>query len=414
MPIIAYPQAWSSPTKGKVRGSVVYINFQEITSAEDLAKYKGKLRNAIIFTVPKQKMYLMWIPEARLYSEEMLDKMAQEPTTEGMEEYIRNIPKAPEKVRQVRPVYKYPKRKIIDFLLSEGIAAIAATDGLYDGGTIQVTNVARKAWAKDAPKQPTSFILAAEHYNRIMRILEKGIPVEMEVELRAAYDDKDLTGHNVIAELPGTDLADEVVMVAAHYDANISGTGTEDNACGAAHVMEAARILKAIGIKPRRTIRFALWDGHEAGHSGAREYCAKHFFDPKKGKRLPEYEKLAGYYNLDYGSGRIRGIYLMNNYLAKPIFTEWMKPFHNLGMKHCFLVTSYDAGTEGYHNVGLPAFKFCQDPVVNDSINYHTNMDVYDRIVPEYLKQGAVVIASFAYHTAMRDEKLPRNPNVQK
>jgi len=414
MPIIAYPQAWSSPTKGKVRGPVVYINFQEITSKTDLAKYKGKLRNAIIFTTPKQKMYLRWTPEAVLYSEEQLDGMAQEPTTEGMKEYIRNIPKAPELDHRVRPVYKYPKRKIIDFLLSEEIAAIATTDGLYDDGTVQVTYVARKAWAKDAPKHPTSFILAAEHYNRIMRIIEKGIPVEMEVELRATYDDKDLTGHSIIAEFPGTDLADEVVMVAAHYDAHIGGTGAEDNACGAAHVMEAARILKAIGIKPRRTIRFALWDGHEAGHSGAREYCAKHFFNPKLGKRLPEYEKLAGYYNLDYGTGRIRGIDLMNNYLVKPIFTEWMKPFHNLGMKHCFLVKSYDTGTEGYHDVGLPAFKFCQDPVENDSRTYHSNMDVYDRIIPEYLKQGAVIVASFAYNTAMRDEKLPRNHNVQK
>jgi len=414
MPMIAYPQSWSSPTKGKVRGPVVYINFQDITSEEDLAHYKGKLRNAIIFSVPKQKMYLRWTPEAVLYSKEMLDGMAQMPTMDSKEEYIRNIPKAPELDRRVRPTYKFPRRKIIDFLLSEGIAAIAATDGLYDDGTVQVTSVARRAWAKDAPKQPTSFILAAEHYNRIMRILEKGIPVEMQVELRATYDYKDLTGHNVIAELPGTDLADEVVMVTAHYDGCISGTGAEDNATGAAHVMEAARILKAIGVKPRRTIRFALWDGHEAGHSGARAYCAKHFVDPKTGKHLEDYDKLAGYYNLDYGTGRIRGIYLMYNYPVKPIFTEWMKPFHDLGMAHCFLVPSYDAGTEGYHDVGLPAFKFCQDPVENDSRTYHSNMDVYDRIVPEYLKQGVVIVASFAYHTAMRDEKLPQKTSTKR
>ena len=413
MPIIAYPQSWSSPTKGKVQGRVVYINFQEITSEADLAQYRGKLRNAIIFTVPKQKMYLRWTPEANLYSNEMLDKMAQIPTMDDKEEYIENIPRAPELDRRVRPVYQFPRRKIIDFLLSERIAAIASTDGLYDDGTVQVTRVARRPWAKDAPKQPASFILAAEHYNRIMRIIEKGIPVEMEVELRAKYTDKDLTGHNIIAELPGTDLADEVVMAAAHFDGCVAGTGAEDNACGAVHVMEAARILKAIGIKPRRTIRFALWDGHEAGHSGARVYCGKHFVDPETGKHLRDYEKLSGYYNLDYGTGRIRGIYLFHNYLAKPILTEWMKPFHDLGMKHCFLIPSYDAGTEGYHNVGLPAFKFCQDPVENDSRTYHSNMDVYDRIVPEYLKQGAVIVASFLYHTAMRDEKLPRMPVVK-
>jgi carboxypeptidase Q len=410
MPIIAYPQPWSSPTKGKVRGPVVYINFEEITSEADLAKYRGKLENAIVFSKPKQKMYLRWTPEAVLYSDEMLDEMAKVPTSESMEEYIRNVPKAPELDRRERPVYKYPKRKIFDFLLSEGIAAIAATDGLYDDGTVQVTAIARRAWAKDAPKQPTSYILAAEYYNRIMRILEKGIPVEMEVELRATYTDKDLNGHNVIAEITGTDKSDEVVIVAAHFDGCVSGTGAEDNACGAAHVMEAARILKSIGVKPRRTIRFALWDGHEAGNSGARAYCARHYADAKTGERKPQYDKLAGYYNLDYGTGRIRGIYLMHNYAVKPIFDEWIKPLFDIGMKHCFLVPSYDAGTEGYHNLGLPAFKFCQDPVENDSRTYHSNMDVFDRIVPEYLKQGAVVVATFAYHTAMRDQKLPRKP----
>ena len=409
MPIIAYPQAFSSPTEGKLRSPVVYINFHEITSEADLAQYKGKLRNAIIFTVPKQKMYLKRKPDAVFLTDEQLDGMAGIPATEEEEEYIRNIPRPQELDRQIRPKYQYPRRKIIDFLLSEGISAIAATDGFFVGGTVQVTGVERRAWARDAPKQPTSFIFAAEHYNRIMRILEKDIPVELEIEVRATYSDTDLSGYNVIAELPGSDMADEVVIAAAHYDGCVSGMGALDNATGAAQVMEAARILKAIGVKPRRTIRFALWDGHEAGHSGARAYCAQHYVDPETGRHLPEYDKLAGYYNLDYGTGRILGVYLMYNLRAKPIFTEWMKPFNDLGMKRCFFVPSYHASTEGYHNVGLPAFKFCQDPVEDDSW-YHTNMDVYDRIVPEYFKQGAVVVASFLYHTAMRDEPLPRPP----
>jgi carboxypeptidase Q len=413
MPIIAYPQAWSSPTEGKIRGPAVYINFQEISSEKDLAHYKGTLRNSIIFTVPKQKMYPRWKPDALLLTDEQLDKMAEIPTTDEMAEKIRIIPRLPELDRRVRPTYQYPRRKIIDFLLSEGIAAIVSTDGFYDDGTVQVTNVAPRAWSPDAPTQPTSFIFAAEHYNRIMRILERDIPVELEVELRASYSEKDLMGHNVIAEIPGTDLADEVVIAAAHFDGTISGTGTEDNATGAGHVMEAARILKAIGVKPRRTIRFALWDGHEVGHSGARAYLAQHYVNPETGEQLPDYEKLAGYYNLDYGTGKIRGIYLMNNLRAKPIFTEWMKPFHDMGMKHSFFVASYDASTEGYDTVGLPAFKFCQDQVENDMRSYHTNMDVYDRLIPEYFKQGAVIVASFLYHTAMRDEKLPGAPGQE-
>jgi hypothetical protein len=410
MPIIAYPQPWSSPTKGKVRGRAIPIDFGEIENEADLAKYRGKLKEAIIFSTPKQKMYVRWDPEAVLYSDELLDEMAKIPTSQSMGEHLRDLPKSPEVDRWQRPVYKYPRRKIIDFLLEEGIAAIAARDGMFDDGTVQVNTVARQAWAQDAPQQPTSFILAAEHYNRIMRILEKDIPVEMEVELRASYTREDLNGHNLIAEIKGTDLAEEVVIVAAHYDGCIAGTGAEDNACGAAHVLEAARILKAIGVKPRRTIRFALWDGHESGRSGARAYCSQYYFDAATQERRSEYEKLAGYYNLDYGTGRIRGVYLFHNHTAKPIFEEWMKPLHDLGMRHAFLVPSYDAGTEGYHEAGLPAFKFCQDPVENDSRTYHSNMDVYDRIVPEYLKQGAVVVATLAYHTAMRNEKLPRNP----
>jgi hypothetical protein len=163
-------------------------------------------------------------PEAVLYADEMLDEMAKIPTSKALEEQIRNLPKSPEVERYQRPVYTYPKRKIIDFLLEEGIAAIASRDGMFDDGTVQVNTVAHEAWAQEAPPQPTSFVLAAEHYNRILRILEKDIPVELEVELRASYTREDLNGHNVIAEIQGADLADEVVIVAAHYDGCIGGT----------------------------------------------------------------------------------------------------------------------------------------------------------------------------------------------
>lgn len=400
MPIIAYPEAWSSPTKGTVRGPAVYINFQKITSEADLNQYKGKLQNAIVFTTPKRPLKPNFTPDAVLLSKTRLDEMAQIPITS------RPL-KSPERYPQAD---KLSKRKIIDFLLSEGIAAIASPSPVYDDGTVMVTLVSRGVWKKDAPKQPTSFVLAAEHYNRIVRILEKGIPVEMEVELRVTYDHKNLTDYNVIAELPGKDLRDEVVMVGGHLDAHISGTGAEDNACGAAHVLEAARILKAIGVKPRRTIRFALWGGEETGHAGSRAYVAKHYGDGEAQKYSREHERFSGYFNLDYGTGRIRGVYLMNNILAKPIMTEWMKPLHDLGMTHCILIPAEDIGSDHteFEAVGLPVFPFLQDPVENDSRSFHSNMDVYDRIVPEYFKQGAVVVASFVYHAAMRDEKLPR------
>jgi hypothetical protein len=401
MPIIAYPKAWSSPTKGKVRGPAVFINFEEITSMQDLNQYKGKLRDAIIFSSPKRVLLPNFKPDAVLLSKERLDEMAQ----------ISIIPEPHDRKSRYAQTKGFPRQKIIEFMLSEGITAIAAPDQVYDDGTVMVTLVSRNAWKKGAPKQPTSFVLAAEHYNRIVRILEKGISVEIEVELRATYTDKDLTDYNVIAELKGTDLADEVVMVGGHLDAHIAGTGAEDNGTGAAQVMEAARILNAIGVKPRRTIRFALWGGEETGHAGSHAYVAKHYFNQNTKKILPEHEKFSGYFNLDYGTGKIRGIYLMGNMQAMPIMTEWMKPFHNLGMTHTVLVPGEDIGSDHvqFETVGLPVFPFLQDPVENDSRSFHSNMDVFDRIIPEYLIQGAVVVAGFVYHTAMRDELLPRN-----
>jgi carboxypeptidase Q len=399
MPIIAYPQAWSSPTEGKVRGPAVFINFEEITSIQDLNQYKGKLRDAII-SAPKRVLLPSFKPDAVLLSKERLDEMAQ----------ISVIPEPHDRKSRYAQTNGLPRQKIIEFMLSEGIAAIATLDQVYDDGTVMVTLVSRNAWKKGAPKQPTSFVLAAEHYNRIIRILEKGIPVEMEVELRATYNDKNLTDYNVIAELIGSDLADEVVMIGAHLDAHIAGTGAEDNATGAAQVMEAARILKAIGVKPRRTIRFALWGGEETGHAGSRAYVAKHYFNHDTEETLPEHEKFSGYFNLDYGTGKIRGIYLMGNMHAMPIMAEWMKPFHNLGMTHAVLVPGEDIGSDHvqFETVGLPVFPFLQDPVENDSVSFHSNMDVFDRIIPEYLIQGAVIVAGFVYHAAKRDELLPR------
>ncbi len=414
MPVIAYPQSWSSSTNGRVVAKVVCIDFQEIEDESDLDEYRGQLQDTIVFSMPEQKIYLGLTPETELLTDEQLEGMAQVPTTVEMEEQISKINRRSELDHRIQPTYQYPREKIIEFLMAEGVAAIAAPDGFYDDGTVQVTSVGSRPWAPDAKKQPTSLVLAAEHYNRIMRIRERDIPVEMEIDVRVTFSDDDLMGHNVIADIPGTDLADEYVMVGAHFDAHVSGTGANDNATGAAHVLEAARILKAIGVTPRRTIKFALWDGHEVGNPGARAYREKYFIDPETGKHLPDYDKVAGYYNMDYGTGLIRGIYLMKNLQAKPIFEEWMRPFHDMGMRHLFYVPAYDASTEGMDTIGLPAFKFAQDAVENDARTYHTNMDVFDHIEPEYLKQGAIVLASFLYHTAMRDEKLPGRSDIQK
>jgi Zn-dependent M28 family amino/carboxypeptidase len=273
-----------------------------------------------------------------------------------------------------------------------------------------VTKVAGRPWEEGALQHPPELVMAVEHYNRIMRILEKDIPVTLDVEIAVSVIDDDPLDYNLIADIPGTDLADEVVMLGAHLDAHGAATGAEDNATGAAQVMEAARILTAIGVEPRRTIRFVLWGGEELGHLGSRAYVQKHFVDAQTGEYSREQEQFSCYFNLDYGTGRIRGVYLMNNFDAKPILNEWMKPLLDLDFTHLVLVAGQDIGSdhEQFEAVGLPVFPFLQDPVENDSRSFHSNMDVYDRIVSEYLIQGAIVAASLAYHAAMRDEKMPR------
>lgn len=400
MHLIAYPQSWSAPTDGKVRGPVVFMNFQEISSLNALNSFKGKLKGAIVFTAPKRHLEPSFQPDAVLLSKEQLDQMALTPI---------KVQKQDRKGRYEGRT-GVQRRKIIDFLISEGAVAIVSCEQVYDDGIVMVTKVPGRPWEKGAPPQASELVMAAEHYNRIMRIMEKGIPVEMEVEIRVSYSKDNLTDYNVIAELPGTDFADEVVMVGGHLDAHAGATGAEDNATGAAQVLEAARILKAIGAKPRRTIKFVLWGGEETGHMGSKAYVQKHFLDPKTGKFTPEHVRFSGYFNLDYGTGKIRGVYLMSNFLAKPIIDAWMKPFHDLGMTHSILIPGQDIGSDHteFEDVGLPIFPFLQDPVENDSITFHSNMDFYDKIIPEYLIQGAVIVASFVYHAAMRDDKLPR------
>ncbi len=399
MPLIAYPQSWSAPTNGKRRGPVVPIDFDSIESLDDLEPYRGRLQDAIVFSRPKRLLPPNFEPDAVLLSDERLDRMA-----------ARTLPPPVENRAAQTQRQRLPRREMVDFLLAEGITAIAAHDGIHDDGTVRVTRVPGAPWAPSAPQPATELVIAVEHYNRIMRVLEKGIEVIMEVEVRVTLTADDLTDYNVIAEIPGSDLAHEVVVVGAHLDAHGSATGAEDNATGAAQVIEAARILSAIGVEPHRTIRFALWGAEEVGHVGSRAYVRRHYLDPETGRPNAAHADFAGYFNLDYGTGRIRGVYLMGNLEARPIFEAWMQPFRDIGMAHAILVPAADISSdhEQFEAVGLPVFPFLQDPVENDSRTFHTNMDVYDRVVPEYLMQGAVIVASFAYHAAMRDEKLPR------
>ncbi|HEX5889462.1 MAG TPA: M20/M25/M40 family metallo-hydrolase, partial [Pyrinomonadaceae bacterium] len=285
-------------------------------------------------------------------------------------------------------------------------------------------------------------VLAVEHYNRIVRMLQAGEPVKMTIDLAVAYQDADLMGYNTIAEIPGTDLKDEIVMLGGHMDSWHSGTGATDNAAGCAVVMEAVRIIQALGLKPRRTIRIALWSGEEQGLLGSRAYVAKHFGSMQNpatsaapatggvanagngrgngnGAAAPaaptlvkkaDYEKFSGYFNLDNGTGKIRGVYLQGNEGVRGLFRQWLAPFKDMGANT--LTISNTGGTDhlAFDAIGLPGFQFIQDEIEYDTRTHHSNQDVFDRIQADDMKQASVIMAAFVYNTAMRDEKLPRKP----
>jgi carboxypeptidase Q len=401
MPIIAYPNSWTSGTNGKIKGQAVHIAFLELEGKEDLDEFRGKMKNAIVFTAPERKMHLNFNPDAKRYTEEDLDELAETTIIVPGGGYELNV-----NLELERGLPGLTRTQIMEFFLEEGAAAFVSTDRDGDDGTVYVYG--RPLRSKDEKKPPPMLTMAAEHYNRIIRILEKDIPVEMEVEIRSRFYEDELQDYNVVAEIPGTDLSDELVMLGGHFDAASAGTGATDNAAGSSVVMEAVRILKAIGVKPRRTIRAVLWGAEELGLWGSRGYVSGHFGDRNTMELKPAHENFSTYFNYDNGTGRIRGIYLQNHELVRPIFMEWMKPFNDLGMTH--IAPGYTGGTDhlSFNEVGLPGFQFIQDPLEYGSRTHHSNMDVYDRLQEEDLMQASVIMAGFVYHAAMRDAKFPR------
>jgi Zn-dependent M28 family amino/carboxypeptidase len=249
-----------------------------------------------------------------------------------------------------------------------------------------------------------------EHYGRVARMLEKGVPVTIQADIQNRFYDDDLNTFNVVAEIPGTDKATELVMLGGHFDSWHGGTGATDNAAGSAVMMEAVRILKATGLPLRRTVRIALWTGEEQGLLGSRAYVTEHFADRQTMRLKPEHARFSGYFNVDNGTGRIRGVYLQGNEAVAPIFRQWMEPFANLGMTTLSVRNTGGTDHLAFDAVGLPGFQFIQDPVEYGTRTHHSNMDVYERIQPFDMMQNAVIVATFVYQTANRDEKLPRKP----
>ncbi len=401
MPIIAYPNPWTSGTNGKIRAPVMLIDVGSMKSEAELEDYRNNVRNSIIFTAPERKMELNFTPDAERYSKADLDELAKTliDTPGGgfdTNDYINHETKS----------QTLSRTRVMQYLREEGAAVFVSPDNDGDDGTVYVYGWPLRK--RDSAKPLPMVTIAAEHYNRIVRILQKNIPVEMEIEIKSTFYDENLEDFNVIAEIPGTDLADELVILGGHFDATSTGTGATDNGAGSSVVIEAVRILKEISVQPRRTIRAMLWGAEELGAWGSRGYAAKHFGNRNTMELKPDHENVSVYFNYDNGTGKIRGIYLQNNPLVRPIFDAWMKPFHDLGATH--LAPGNTGGTDhlAFDEIGLPGFQFIQDPLEYDSRTHHSNMDVFDRLSAEDLMQASVVMASFVYHASMRDEKLPR------
>lgn len=406
MAIVAFPPPWGAGTNGKVRGNAVYMNYADIKSTADLDQYKDKLNNAVVLTHPIQKLSPHFEPMAETWTEEELDEMALVPVG----------PSKPRERRRRGPRSEgLPWQEITKFVFDEGAIAIVRTDGKSDFGGVVVTMNqyirSTKPWTEKEPPPPTELVMIAEHYNRIMRILEKGIPVELELDIRVPVNRESLNDHNVIAEIPGTDLAHEIVLLGGHLQAAPAGTGGTDDAAGCVVAMEVVRMFKKLGIQPRRTVRIGLWGGHEIGLIGNRAHVAKHYADLNAKEYKPDYDNFSAYFNLDHGNGKIRAVSIAGNEELRPIFNAWMKPLHALGMKHLFSSDRLIGGNPGIHEaygeVGLPGFYFYQERL-DMNTHVHGNMDVFDRLVEENLMSNAVVLATFVYHAAMRDEKVPR------
>lgn len=395
-PVIGYPKAWSPGTNGPVVAEAV---FAPIDAEADFAELKGKLAGKFVLSAPLREVREIATALSQCYTDEDLENLSSEDDV------------GPRRGRQYNRGNAELARKRLQFYKDEGALAVIDA-GRGDGGTVFVQG----GGVRGAPGTQTSresiiteVSLAVEHYGRIVRTLQKKIPVRLELDVKNAFHAEE-PPFNVIAEIPGTDKAAELVMLGAHFDSWHAGTGATDNAAGSAVMMEAMRILKVAGLKPRRTIRMALWSGEENGLLGSRAYVKNHFADPENMQLKPEHARLSGYFNVDNGTGRIRGVYLQGNEAVEPVFRAWMEPFRNLGMTTLSIQDTGGTDHLAFDAVGLPGFQFVQDPVEYDTRTHHSNMDVYERIQEPDMKQNAVIVAAFVYQTANRDERLPRKP----
>ena len=413
-PLLAYPKAWTVSTNGVLHAPVVKA---KLATQADLDKYKGQLSGKIVLNGEMREIK----PQDKAALERYDDKKLAE-----IAEY--QIPGEKPRYNREEAAQRIAFQKTLNqYLMDEHVAAIIDPSRAGEAGLVFVQGGA--SYEPNTPAGVPSLVMAIENYGRIARLLDRDIPVELEIDVRNTFYDSDPNAYNTIAEIPGTDKKDELVMLGAHLDSWHAGTGATDNAAGSAITMEAVRILKAIGFKPRRTIRIALWTGEEQGLLGSHAYVKDHFgyhVPPTDPKELampewlrkddtpldlkPEQAKVSAYFNIDNGTGKIRGVYLQENEAVEPIFGAWMQPFNDLGMNTLTMRNTGGTDHESFDAVGIPGFQFIQDPVEYMTRTHHSNADVYERIQREDMMQAAVILAAYVYDAAMRDNMLPRKP----
>jgi len=415
-PLIGVPRSWTPGTPGPITAEVVRV---DIHTDADFDKYRGKLAGKIVLTQPSREVRTLEGIVVQRWNDALLKEAMTMPIP---------APQAPAPEGTAARQAAFAE-KVQQFFLDEHVAAnfdrgsdasIVPGDNQMswrtqrtDGGTIFPSAGGPHESAK-AGKIVPSVTLAVEHYNRMVRILDKGIPVKVDLDIQAEFfDETEPNGFNILGDLPGTDPSGEFVLLGAHLDSVGTGGCATDNAAGVAVMMEAMRILKTAGAKPRRTIRIGLWGGEEEGLLGSKAYVQAHLADPKSMALKPKHQKISAYYNVDNGTGRIHGVWMQGNLAVIRIFEEWIKPLRDFEVATLTPQSVRGSDYLSFDDVGIPAFQFMQDRLEYNSRTHHSNMDVVDRIQRDDLVQMAVVVATIAYDTAMRDEKLPRKPLPQ-
>jgi len=402
-PMMGFPLAYTSGTKGKVVAPAVLA--ADILVKKDLDRYRGKLKGAVVLSTPPLALDMAALTQG-------VQRLTDADLKQIEETVVPRPQRAPVTPPPPNPDLVKPEERM-DFFKAEGVVAVLQCTGGQLGAVVGYSRPGANEdhWSREKTLATLPIIaVTPEHYNRMFRILKRGLPVKVEVEVRNRVGEKVEKAANVLGEIPGTDLAGEVVMLGAHFDSWHEAAGASDTAAGCAVALEAARILEVVGVRPRRTIRIAFWGGEEQGLHGSREYVRAHFGDandPTVGAK-PGYDKFSVYFNQDYGAGQFRGVYLQGNERARRLLAAWMEPFKDFGFTALSIQSVGSTDHVSFDAAGLPGFQFIQDRI--GGTYGHTNLDFYDTLRAEDLMKNAVIEAFFAYQAAMADERVPRKP----